>query len=96
MVMLNARPDDDDEDDAGGGEWEMEDDDAMDAVDLCDEILELCEDVPDRSGDFATSVTEKVESIREWICEHDHVTEKQMASLENMKSHIQRSIDRGW
>lgn len=71
----------------------MENDEAIEAVEQCDRILEACEDVPERAEDFATSVMEKVESMREWIVKHDRVTPKIAASLENMESAIDRCLE---
>lgn len=64
------------------------------ALDQCDRIADLCEQVPERGEDFASSVLEKVESIRDWIEENDHVTEKQLKSLENMEAGVLRWVER--
>ncbi len=56
------------------------------AIKLATEILELAEDLPVPAEDFAASVTEKTESIMEWIEKHDHVTDAQLEALENMKT----------
>lgn len=63
---------------------------AQEGVELCEEILDSIGDLPERAEDFASSVSEKVESIQEWIEENDHVTEAQMDALENMKSGVER------
>lgn len=74
----------------------MEDDDAIAAVELCDDILSACEDVPEAAEELAASIYERVESIRDWIVEKDHVTAKQQTALDNMQQAINNRIDRGW
>lgn len=60
------------------------------ALALCDELLGKIEDLPSRAADFAESVEEKIKSIREWIEEHDDVTDNQVRALENMGAGIDR------
>lgn len=43
----------------------MQNDDAIEAVNQCDVILELCDDIPEAGEDYAASVSEKVDSIRD-------------------------------
>ena len=57
-----------------------------DALELCEEIEELLDELPDRAEEFATSVGEKVADMREWIEDNEHVTPKQLDALENMKA----------
>lgn len=63
---------------------------AEEAIEQCDNILELIEELPDRAEDFGDSIRTKVESMREWIVEHDHVTEAQQQSLDNMENGVLR------
>lgn len=65
---------------------------AKEALDQCDHILELCDEVPTKGEDFAESVREKVESIAEWIRENEHVTDAQKESLDNMERGVSRWI----
>lgn len=65
---------------------------ADEAVEQCDNILELIEELPERAEEFGDSVREKVESMKAWIVEHDHVTEAQQQSLTNMESAVLRWI----
>lgn len=74
-------------------EDDIKDDDAIKAVEQCDRILDACEDVPERGEDFASSVMEKVESIREVIVKHDRVTEGQLSALDNMETAVGRWVD---
>ena len=60
------------------------------ALELCEEIEDLLGDLPERAEDFAQSVGEKVDSMREWIEENEHVTEKMVDALENMKEGSER------
>ncbi len=69
--------DEDDED------WEV-------ALELCEDILDSLDDLPERAEDFVESVREKTENIRDWIEEHEDVTDKQMDALENMKGGVER------
>lgn len=69
-------------------------DEAADAIDQCDHILTLCDDVPERAGDFATEIMEKVQSVRDWVEEHDHVTPKQSAALDGWERGIAKWVDR--
>ncbi len=80
-------------DDTPSPEDAMKNEDAIEAVEQCDRILRDCEDVPERGEDFASSIMEKVESIRDWIVKHDNVTEKQLDSLDNMESAVGRWIN---
>lgn len=61
-----------------------------DALDLCDEILENLDDIPVAGEEFADSVREGVESVREWIGTHDAVTDKQATALENWAEGVGR------
>lgn len=63
---------------------------AGEAVEQCDRIFTLCDEMPERGEDFATEVAEKTQSIRDWIVEHDHVTDKQLNALSNMESGLER------
>lgn len=71
--------------DAGNEEldWEA-------AIEQCDRIFDKCEEVPERGEDFAYSVMEKVESIRESIEKSERVTQGQLTALENMESGVDR------
>lgn len=59
---------------------------AEEATDLATEILDvMVPDLPERAEDFADSVKERAEGIRDWIIEHNHVTPAQVSALENMR-----------
>ena len=60
------------------------DHDVAHAWELINEIDLLAEDVPERGEDFALSILEKAADIGCYIDEHNHVTKKQLAALENM------------
>lgn len=61
---------------------------ATDAIDLCERILTDIDEIPERGWDFAESVREKVEGIKDWVLEHDTVTEPQADSLKNMEEGV--------
>ena len=47
---------------------------------LLDDLVNL----PDRAGEFKSSVREKTESMLKWINDNQHVTEKMAAAIANM------------
>lgn len=56
------------------------------AIETANEIVEMAEEISelDGGGEFAQSVTERTTSIRAWVTEHEHATEKQINALDNM------------
>lgn len=58
-------------------QWEI-------ALETADEITDMIEDLPDEANAFAASIEDLTSNIRAWITEHEHVTDKQVNSLENM------------
>jgi hypothetical protein len=52
-------------------------------------------DLPEEAEDFASSVEEKVLSMKEWITDKKHVTEKMIKALVNMQSGIDK-WNRDW
>lgn len=60
------------------------------AKDLCAEILERLDDLPQRAERFSEGVREKTEGILSWISEHEHVTDRQSDALENMLRGIKK------
>jgi hypothetical protein len=70
---------------------------AIEAIEQCERIMEKIHDVPEAGEDFAASVSEKVDSIWQWIEEHGRVTPKQQEALDNMESGLDRWLERqGW
>lgn len=67
-------------------------DDAAEAVEQCDHILTLCDDVPERAEGFAADIADKVSGVREWIVENKHVTPKQLSALEGWEAGISKWI----
>lgn len=67
-------------------------DDAANAVEQCDHILTLCDDVPERAEGFAADIADKVQSVRDWIIENKHVTPKQLSALEGWEAGISKWI----
>ena len=54
------------------------------ALELCDQILSDCVDIPEGGENYASSVEQTVSDIRAWIDENQHVTKKQLKALNNM------------
>lgn len=63
-------------------------------MDQCEEILAAIDDLPERAADFAASVKEKVESIRDWIEAQETVTSAQCAALDNMERGVHAWLER--
>jgi len=59
------------------GSWQAVSEMAQDAIDML-------EDAPSAAKDYAEGVTPKLESMREWIEQHQRVTDKLKASVERM------------
>lgn len=70
--------------------------DAEEAVNVCDEILEVLEDeeFPSAGEDFAVSVGEKVADIKVFAEENGYVTDRQAEALENMLAGARRWLHR--
>ncbi len=64
----------------------------MDAILLCDEILDMLDDLPERAQEFSDSIREWVEGINYTILENRRVTENQATALENMKMAVEKWI----
>lgn len=71
-----------------------DDSDVKYALELCEAIDSMADDVPERGSDFADSVRDKAHDIAFSIEEKDFVTEGQINALENMHAGLQRWIDR--
>ena len=69
------------------GDWQ-------DFVSDCDSLIRMCEDVPERGADFASSVQERVEGMRQWAEENRHVTEKMEAALTRMTDGVAKWMPR--
>jgi hypothetical protein len=55
-------------------------------------LLNMLENLPEKAGDFASGVREKLESIRLWVQDHDKVTPKMLTSLQNMQRGAERWV----
>ena len=65
-----------------------------DALELIDEIIDVCGELPQEADDFAGGVEERCHSINEWIQKNHHVTTKQMTALNNMLEGCGRWMER--
>lgn len=68
----------------------MSESNVSDALDLCREILDEIDDLPEAAEDFAASVSEKTLSIQEWIEDNEKATDNQMRALRNMLKGIRK------
>jgi hypothetical protein len=59
-------------------------------LDQCDTIIDLLESLPGRAEDFATSASETVHDIEEWIEKNHDVTPRQCDALDNIKAGAER------
>lgn len=59
------------------------------ALQLCEDILEMLGDLPERAAEFSESVEDKVLSIMKWA-EIDSVTEAQLQALRNMQRGVEK------
>lgn len=64
--------------------------DYEEALEFADDLLADIGDLPDRAADFRDSVQEKVEGMREWMLEHETVTEKMVSALENIRTGVDK------
>ena len=60
------------------------------ALEQCDTILSLCDDMPDRASDFAISVAEQCAEVRETIERMQRVTSNQQEALDNWEAGLNR------
>lgn len=65
---------------------------AADAIDQCDRILTMCDEVDSdsRGADFVAEIAEKVQSVRDWVEEKNHVTEKQLSALNGWERGVEK------
>ena len=60
------------------------------ALQICDELLEDLQDLPEAAEEFAESVHEKVRDVQEWIEARDFVTHGQEFLLRRLR----RGVDK--
>ena len=65
------------------------DDDVQEWIDTCNDILEACDDVPEHAEDFALSVSEKIEDMRDWMILNRRVTEGMKTAIGNMQAGLE-------
>jgi hypothetical protein len=63
------------------------------ALEQCDTIAAMCEEVPERGADFAIGVAEKAADIRLTIERMQVVTRFQQDALDNMEAGVSRWLD---
>jgi len=64
--------------------------DHEEAIEYADEILSDLDNLPERAEEFAESVREKVEGMKDWMEEHQAVTEKMVAALQNIRGGVDK------
>ena len=62
-------------------------------LELIGEALDRVEDLPASASDFADGVTDRLESIGDWIEKKKHTTDKQKTAVTNMYRGIERWLD---
>jgi hypothetical protein len=62
----------------------------LDAVAECEEIMGLCDDVPEAGAGFAVSVSNQASDMREWIRSNQHVTEAQLDALKGWRNGLEQ------
>lgn len=68
--------------------------DHEEAIGYAEDILSDLDDLPERAEDFRESVREKVEGMKDWMEEHQAVTDKMIAALENMRAGLNKWLRR--
>ena len=63
------------------------------AIEWCEMILEMIDELPDRAADFGESCGETVRGIRESIEQHQKITDGQRTALENIQRGVSRWLD---
>lgn len=67
--------------------------DVAEALEQCDHILTLCDEVEGRGESFAADISEKVQGVRDWIETNDHVTEKQLSALQGWEAGVSKWLE---
>lgn len=67
--------------------------DVREALELCESILSMCDEVPEGGEEFVCSIREKVESIQEFVDEKNRVSPAQLNALKNMESGVGRWLE---
>lgn len=65
-------------------------DDAKEAIESLEEIIEMCEDIPENGEEFAESVADNCRSMIEAIQNFNRVTKFQWNAIENWRSGVER------
>lgn len=68
------------------GDWEH-------ALEVIEEALASLDDLPERAEDFRESVRDKLESICDWVAEHESITGAQATAVNNMIAGIERWLE---
>ena len=67
-------------------------------IDIADSIVNIARQIneevsSERGLEFADSISEKALGMKEWMMEHEHVTEKMVGALDNMLEGAERWIE---
>ena len=60
------------------------------AAEELEKIIDRAEDLTEKAEDFAYSVIETAEDMRDWILEHERVTARQLTAIENWDNALSR------
>ena len=58
------------------------------AIELCDTILSLCEQLPEKAEEFKEGVTQRTQNLRDWIEENERCTGPQARALQNIEEGV--------
>lgn len=64
------------------------------ALGFCELLLEDLDDLPTKAAEFQESVRSKVEGMQDWIETNQHVTNKMIKALENMRGGVDKWLRR--
>ncbi len=64
-----------------------------DFVEACTECIDRCDEVPEAGEEFAWSIKERLQGMREFAETKERVTAKMVAAMENMSAAIERWLD---
>lgn len=58
----------------------------QEALEFCDELLSLLDDLPESADDYVASVSQSVRDMSSWIRSHQRVTDLQWKALGNWQN----------
>lgn len=68
--------------------------DITEVLEMCDDIIMEIGELPEQAEEFADSVENTVFDIRNWIEDNNHVTDRQLSALRNIRAGVRKWLDR--